>query len=386
MTQTVSPQIAEQQYTQQSKLTEWKKEPTVLELKEDLTIAQPGHDTLVAKINHWKDLRNVEGAAKPKTAKNRSSVQPKLVRRQAEWRYSALSEPLQSAENLFTVKPKTFEDVDGAKQNSTVLDHQFRAYLNRVAFIDEYVRTAVDEGSVAIRLGWNRESVIEEVEVPVWEFQTVTTEQQLAELEQALALYEENPNGFRDLPEALQEGAIYSLEARTAAVAVQTGTTLEERERIIRNHPTAEFTDFQNIYIDPNCGGDAEKAKFTIISFETTKADLLKDGRYKNLDKVMWSGNSPLHDAQHAPNSEVGTPEFKDDLRRTVGAHEYWGDADIHGNDTLVPILATWIGDTMVRMEENPFPDRKAPHQSGVRELCLFLAQHSPNQSCPFWM
>src|SRR5690606_17677020 len=28
---------------------------------------------------------------------------------------------------------------------------------------------------------------------------------------------------------------------------------------------------------------------------------------------------------------------------------------------TLKPIVATWIGDTLIRMEENPFPDQKLP-------------------------
>jgi len=42
-------------------------------------------------------------------------------------------------------------------------------------------------------------------------------------------------------------------------------------------------------------------------------------------------------------------------------AYEYWGFYDIHKNDTLVPIVCTWIGSTLIRMEENPFPDQKLP-------------------------
>lgn len=361
MKNSVGPQVAEVQHTPHKKLTDWAKEPTVLELNEDLAVARPGHDTLVAKINEWKDLRNVEGKAKPKTAKNRSSVQPKLVRRQAEWRYSALAEPLLSADNLFNVKPKTFEDVEGAKQNASMLDYQFRVHLNRVKFIDEYVRTAVDEGTVAVRLGWHRESVLEEVDVPIWEFQSVSTQGQMDLLNQGMQIHSEDPNGFKNLPEELQEAVLYSVETGQPAIAILKGYEKQEKERLIRNHPTLDITDFQNIYIDPNCGGDLEKAKFVIISFETTKADLLKDGRYKDLDRVNWSANSPMHDAEHAPNAETGTPEVKDELRKTVVAHEYWGYIDIHGNDSLVPIVATWIGDVMIRMEENPFPDRKVP-------------------------
>ena len=68
------------------KLTDWANEPTVMELQADLQMANTWHDDHVTKVKGWLNLRNIEGKAKPKTAKNRSTVQPKLVRKQAEWR------------------------------------------------------------------------------------------------------------------------------------------------------------------------------------------------------------------------------------------------------------------------------------------------------------
>ena len=52
---------------------------------------------------------------------------------------------------------------------------------------------------------------------------------------------------------------------------------------------------------------------------------------------------------------------MQDDLRRKVVAYEYWGFYDIEGDGVLHPIVATWIGDTMIRLELNPFPDEKLP-------------------------
>src|SRR5690606_23700936 len=107
--------------------------------------------------------------------------------------------------------------------------------------------------------------------------------------------------------------------------------------------------------------GEMDKALFTIVSFETNKAELLKDGdRYKNLNRVNWDGNTTLTDPDHT----TGTPdnfEFRDATRKKVVAYEYWGYYDIDGDGTLKPIVATWIGDVMIRMEENPFPDGKLP-------------------------
>src|SRR5690606_35990107 len=124
--------------------------------KEDLENTKQSHCVLVNKVHKWTDLSKVEGSAKPPKIKGRSQVQPKLIRRQAEWRYSALTEPFLCSDKLYDVKPTTFEDKDSAEQNDIVLNWQFRTKLNRVRFIDDYVRSAVDEGSVVVRVGWKR--------------------------------------------------------------------------------------------------------------------------------------------------------------------------------------------------------------------------------------
>src|SRR5690606_597181 len=111
---------------------------------------------------------NVRGKAKPPTVKGRSSVQPKLIRRQAEWRYSALTEPFLGSDKLFTVKPVTFEDDAAAKQNELVLNWQFKTKLNKVKLIDDYVRATVDEGTCIARLGWKRSTKMIKEMAPVW--------------------------------------------------------------------------------------------------------------------------------------------------------------------------------------------------------------------------
>lgn len=345
-----------------SPVTNWKKEPNIMTLKGDLEIAQQSHDEHVRRVKHWLNLRDVKGSARPNiTSATRSKVQPKLIRRQAEWRYSAISEPFLSSKNIFKVSPKTFEDVKGASQNAMILAWQFNTKIDRVRFIDELSRTLVDEGTVIIRLGWEREVEPVELDVPVYEFTEVRSQEELDALQQAVQLKQENPNEFLNLPEALQEAANFALEQGTPVVATQIGIEKVASERIIKNQPTLDITPVENFYLDPTCGGDIDKAKFAVVSFETSKADLLKDGRYTNLNKVQWDNNSPLVHPDHASKSNDDSISFKDDLRKVVVAYEYWGWHDIRGDNSLVPIVATWIGDTIIRMEENPFPDRKIP-------------------------
>lgn len=343
------------------KLTEWTKEPGVMDLKDDLSNARGAHDAHIMEVKKWNDLRNVEGNARPKTVKGRSSVQPKLIRRQAEWRYSALSEPFLSSDKIYDISPVTFEDAHAAEQNELVLNWQFRTKLNRVKFIDEYVRTAVDEGTAIVRLGWDRQTRMQKIQVPVYMYMAIESEEEAAQLEAAMQLKELNPREYsEEVPPAIQAAVDYYLETGQMSRVIQTGMEDDEEEEILVNEPTLDILDPENVWIDPSCRGDINKAKFVIVSFETSKAELMKDGRYKNLTAVNWSGNTVLSQPDHATQTPTDFT-FKDDLRRPVVAYEYWGYYDVDGTEELKPIVATWIGDVMIRMEENPFPDQKLP-------------------------
>jgi hypothetical protein len=345
-----------------TKLTKWESEPSLLLLKGDFEAAKPSHDNQVAKIKKWNNLLAIEGEAKPPKIKGRSSVQPKLVRRQAEWRYSALSEPFLSSHKLFQVKPVTFEDDAAAKQNELLLNYQFRTKLDRVSLIDNLVRSTVDEGTSIVRTGWTRcmKKVI--TEVPVFEHFRIETQEQLDTLQQAFQLRVTDPRTYNEqVPPEIQAAVTLLGEQGIPTYAVQTRIDQVEEDKVYLNHPTVEFVNPANFYLDPSCNGDVDKALFAIVSFETNKAELLKDpDRYKNLDKVNWEGNTSVVDSDHTS----GTPDtfqFKDASRKKVVAYEYWGFYDIEKKGKLEPIVATWIGDTLIRMEKNPFPDEKLP-------------------------
>ncbi|MGQ0565586.1 MAG: portal protein [Gemmobacter sp.] len=342
------------------KLTEWAKEPSVMDLKADLEVARSFHDAHVQNVRRWNDLRNITGKVAPKKVQGRSSIQPKLVRRQNEWRYSALSEPFNSSPDLFRASPVTFEDTFAAKQNQIILNWQFRSKIDRAAFIDEYVRTGVDEGSVIVRTGWQRQTRQDEVEVPVFSYLEIRDEAELDALEQALMLKAQNPAEYEALPVEMKAAAEYMLETQIPTVATVTGYETVVEETILVNQPTLEIVDPENLYVDPSCKNDLDKARFIIYSFETCKADLIKDGRYRNLDMVNWSGADIL--AQ--PDHHTTTPndiQMRDELRRPIVAYEYWGYYPVEGTDELTCIVATWVCDTMIRMEESPFPDEKPP-------------------------
>jgi len=141
---------------------------------------------------------------------------------------------------------------------------------------------------------------------------------------------------------------------------VLSGYRQEEVTEVIANHPTADICSFKDVVIDPTCAGDLSKAGFVIYSFETTLSELGKDGIYHNLDRIRVSDHSPLAEPDYINDNQTNF-RFKDKPRQKLIVKEYWGFWDIHGTGEVQPIVASYVGDTMIRLEENPYPDKGLP-------------------------
>jgi len=342
-------------------LTDWKNRPSVRDLKQDLQDAKSDHDGQVSQIDEWLDNLHVRNKAKVKVPAGNSQIVPRLIRKQAEWRYSALSEPFLTTDELFKVSPQSWEDRKAAQQNQLLLNSQFNYSVDKVTFIDEFVRAAVDEGTVILRTGW--EFIEEEYTgtFPVVQFQV---NPELGPMHEQLAqMKAESPADYMtDVPEELRQAHDMTIERGEPIEPVITGQKEETRTRTVCNKPTVEVCDFRNVTIDPTALGDIEKAGFVVYSFESSKSLLMKEGKkYQNLEHINISANSILGQGDHETSEGGKTFNFSDDARKKFVVHEYWGFWDIHGTGETKAIVAAWVGDTMIRLAENPYPDKKIP-------------------------
>lgn len=384
------------------KLTEWQNEPTVADLKEDYTNCKSSHDKQEELIDDYL-VKYKADPIRTKGSKTQSTVQPKLIRKQAEWRYSALSEPFLANQNIFQVSPVTYEDNYSAKQNELVLNHQFNTQINKVKFIDEYIRNAVDTGTSIVRVGWEEKEDRIDVPVPMYQPQPIDPsnaegisrfgrvkkmledtiyvsnvpdhwkqcilvanqeEQQreqevFAQVQQQLEVMQQQgvpPEQVQQVQQELLQQAQQQLDAMPpiAYEPVQMGTQYQQISKLI-NRPTLGVCHYKDVYIDPSCEGDLDKAEYVIYKFTSCKADLFADGRYINVDQI------PDNTGRDFDDSYSYKENFKDSARRKLTVYEYWGNWDINGDGTKVPIVATWVNDIMIRLEENPFPDHKPP-------------------------
>ena len=325
-------------------MVDWKNIPTLKDLKDNLTEATPSHNNHVSTVNEY--ISTLRGELRAKIMEGRSKVQPKLVRKQGEWRYSALEEPFLSTNDMFKVSPVTYADVESARQNELILNKQFRVDIPKVKLINKLVRTAVNTGTVIIKLGWETEkdTVIEEV--PVFTKSLEETYEVLAQMVQAGQISEEE-----------------SIQILESGRPIQIGVESVEVEKEVINRPVVQIRDSRNVIIDPSCEGDIDNAQFIIDKFTTDLSSLKKDGRYHNLDKIEEKNYATTDDTYYHDNNYKSDPSFRftDKPRKKLVAYEYWGYWDIDDSGIVKPIVATWVGDTIIRLEENPFPDKKLP-------------------------
>ena len=338
------------------KFTDWKNEPTVTALNEDYISASASRDTQIDKIQRWLDYLNITGSVKREKVKGRSNLIPKLIRKQAEWRYSSLSEPFLDNMDMFDIMPVTYEDVEAAKQNKLILNNQFNTKIKKTKFIDEYVRTVVDEGTVVVRIGW--EFVEKKVMMPVFEIRPTDSPEVMEQLQTIQLRLQTDPNYLASLNPEIQDAFDLTLQTGIPHEVFEVGE--QEELKIVKNNPTLEIVNFNNITIDPSAKGDMDNAKFIIHTFESSIAELKEDGKYKNIDSIDIEGNSTVASETYN-NSDDSSFSFSDKTRKKFTVNEYWGFWDIHGDGTLEPIVAAYVGNTLIRMELNPYPDKKLP-------------------------
>lgn len=328
-----------------TKLTKWKNEPSISDLQSDLESAESIHKDHVAKTEKW--LNKLAGKLDIKTVKGRSKIQPKLIRKQAEWRYASLEEPFLSTVDLFDIDPRTGEDYEAAEDNQILLNYQFNTKIDKVAFINEYVRTCTDEGTVIVQVGWK----YEKGEREVYEDIEMTPEQA------SMYLYNEVAKG-----NMTQEEAIATMQSGEPI----TKTVKRYKVVTIANHPTLRVCEYDRLIIDPTCEGDLDKAQFIIVPFETSYSELKKDSTYSNLDQIFEEDGTVIKGTLDDESfyktltNQTGF-EFKDKARKKLTAYEYYGYWDIDGKGITKPIRATWVGNTMIKLEELPYPDKKLP-------------------------
>ena len=291
-----------------------KKSELLNRLKDDLRAADRLRQEWYNKIQDWRN----ETAGRPygNEVKGKSKIVSQDIRKQIEWMLPTLADPFLSTADIIKCNPVTYEDVLAARQNELLLNTQFCRKFPRYNFMMKALKVLATEGTLVVQTGWDYED--EEMETMV-------------------------------------EAVVTHPETGEEVIAM----TKEKVTKVRKNQPTAVVCRNEDIYLDPTCMDDMDKCQFVIHRYETDLSTLKTDGRYKNLDKVA---DQEGHKYDYGYLQQDHTYfKFQDQARKKMVVYEYWGNYDINEDGIAEPIVCAWIGNTIIRLQSNPYPDQRPP-------------------------
>lgn len=280
-------------------------------LKSDLSAAEELKKIIDDKIAERRAVYNGDLYGNEEDGK--SKVVPKVAKRQSEWAHASVKDPFVSTPDIIKCTPITAEDVSSARQNELLLNYQFCRQFDRYKFMTKAIKVLDMDATLVVQVGWE------------YEADNVTKEVESVKMDEDYNEY----------------------------IAMDTVDDIDVK----KNQPTAKVCRSEDIYIDPTCQDSLDDAQFVIYRYETDLSTLKKDGRYKNLDKLSENEGE---DKDYTAEDDT-LFKFKDKPRQKMVAYEYWGNYDVDGDGIVDPIVCTWIGNTVIRLQGNPYPDKKPP-------------------------
>ena len=292
-----------------------KKSELLEALKSDLKASEILKRDQDIKIDGWK--RAYEGAPYGNEVDGKSKIVSRDIKKQSEWQHASIVDPFVSSNDIIKCNPITSEDASSARQNELLLNTQFCRKFDRYNFITKAVKVLDQEGTAVIQTGWD------------YQDKEITTTAEVIVID----------------------------EFGNEAIEVQEITETV----VLKNQPTAKVCRNEDIYIDPTCHDNMDNCQFVIHRYESDLSTLRADGRYKNLERVAKTeGNGPYDSSDYYPEDRTYF-KFSDDARKKHVVYEYWGNYDVNDTGIAEPIVCSWIGDTIIRLESNPYPDGKPP-------------------------
>ena len=284
------------------------------------------------KVAKWLDIKN----SKPYGTEvaHKSKYVSDLTRKLLNWQIPSIVDPLVSSQDLINCAPYTHADRAVAEQEESALTHFLMQRNNHYDFITDLVTTICEQGTAFVKLGWEFQEEEQDVQVPVMSIDPMSGQE------------------------------------------VQVGWAVEKQMVTTLNKPTRMLCDLLDIRMDPTCNGDIDKASFVIHDFETDLSSLRKDGRYKNLDKLL--NQLQRDDTYNQREYNDDTFRFEDDPRKKIIVHEYWGNYDLNDDGIAEPVVIAWVGDVVIREEDNPLPGQEIPFEKAVYTRIPFSIYGEP--------
>lgn len=310
-------------------------------LKADKTSADSHKAKWDADRETW--IKESNGEKYGNEQKGKSTIVSRDIKKTEVWQHATIIDPFVSNSDMVRATAIGGEDKPISDQSETLLNHFFCRDFDRYNFVSEAFKIAQREGTVIARTGWEFTEQEVEVRKPI----------------------------VKRFPVPGPQGMIMQEQV--------TGYEMVTEMRTVINRPTAENRDNRTLWVDPTEKQNISRAQFVIEHFKSSLSKLKQEGIYENLEEIDTKTDT-WDDADESYDDSNGKSfKFQDKARAELDVYEYWGNYDIDDDGIAEPIVCTWVGDVIIRLEENPYPDGEVPYISTALDPEPFSINGRPN-------
>lgn len=350
-----------------SELKRMKPEDVLLIVKSDIDKAKADKDSIDKKMAGWRDTYNAE--LKGNELEGRSKFVSKDTKKAIHWYVPNAMKPFMSTDDMVETIPRTADDIQRAKSQATLLNYQFSNDFPRYDFLYQSIFIMAQEGTIVARTGWDLEEETEDIPF------TQITEDEYNQLVMEGAEIVGEPEMEMVEMEVPVFDALRPYDQKTAMAEVPVYSGTVRIKHTIKSRPTAEIIKNEDFFIDSGAVS-INTAEFVAQRIVMTMSELREqektpenpNGIYENVEDIIGTNNtdqSALGANREAELKDQGhseDTESDDQSRKKVEIYEYYGKIDMNGDGIAEPIVCVYSGNTILRLAENPFPDKKPPY------------------------
>lgn len=313
-----------------------------------------------------------------------------------EWMMPSFMKTFAGSASCVTVSPVGTEDVTKAEKLEKLLNWQFMGRrVNGFRVLYEWIKASLIYGTSVVKVTWRDIYVNKGFDIPLLGEEEILRMTESEDYVDVSGKPEDVPAGSpvgADVVEAAKTQPDVMSSIAPAGTVPGAGPVFAATRpfRLYRNvrgtrrvktysGPMVEVISPEDFWMDPKASSVAD-AQFVIHRVWRTYGELRRmerDGIYRNVDKVRDSADKSgerFDNAEAAARYEAAgqQPEASsyaqtdDELqpaRRKLEVFEWWGMLDLKGDGYQEPYLVVVCGDTILRMEKNPYGHGQAPFE-----------------------
>ena len=293
----------------------------------------------------------------------RSTVVSSDVLDTVEWVMPSIMRIFTASEDVVVLQPIGAEDVKPAELMQQLLNYQFTYKMDGFTKFYTWFKDAFVYGTGVVKLTWD----------------TNYTRKSFFYEEMSKAEFDELAANKNISVEGFDEYDVIESTIDSDGMEVTNHSTVYKNvkgfvKRVNYAGPCIENIPLSCFYIEPGARTISE-ANFVAHRVKRTMDYLRRmqrDGIYHNVDQIVPHADGDTETAEYAKYAYLETSTLNTNLedrkldspgREEVWVWECYIKLDVNGDGLLEPLLVTLVGDTIVRIQENPFDHGEPPFE-----------------------